>query len=76
MPKRILQGTVESATNNKTVLVKVERTFTHPLYKKTGRNSTKYAAHDANNECKVGDKVRIEECRPISKTKSWMVMEK
>ncbi|MCF8494020.1 MAG: 30S ribosomal protein S17 [Rickettsiaceae bacterium] len=76
MPKRILQGTVESATNNKTVLVKVERTFTHPLYKKTVRKSTKYAAHDENNECKVGDKVRIEECRPISKTKSWMVMEK
>jgi len=76
MPKRILQGTVESATNNKTVLVKVERTFTHPLYKKTVRKSTKYAAHDKNNECKVGDKVRIEECRPISKTKSWMVMEK
>ena len=76
MPRRILQGTVESATNNKTVLVKVERTFTHPLYKKTVRKSTKYAAHDENNECKVGDKVRIEECRPISKTKSWMVMEK
>jgi small subunit ribosomal protein S17 len=76
MPKRILQGTVESATNNKTVLVKVERTFTHPLYKKTVRKSTKYAAHDENNECKVGDKVKIEECRPISKTKSWMVMEK
>lgn len=76
MPKRILQGTVESATNNKTVLVKVERTFTHPLYKKTVRKSTKYAAHDENNECKVGDKVKIEECRPISKTKSWVVMEK
>ena len=76
MPKRILQGAVESATNNKTVLVKVERTFTHPLYKKTVRKSTKYAAHDENNECKIGDKVRIEECRPISKTKSWVVMEK
>ena len=76
MPKRILQGTVESATNNKTVLVKVERTFTHPLYKKTVRKSTKYAAHDENIECKIGDKVRIEECRPISKTKSWVVMEK
>lgn len=76
MPKRILQGTVESATNDKTVSVKVERTFRHPLYKKTVRKSTKYAAHDENNECKVGDKVRIEECRPISKTKSWVVMEK
>jgi len=76
MPKRILQGTVESATNNKTVLVKVERTFMHPLYKKIVRKSTKYAAHDESNEYKVGDKVRIEECRPISKTKSWVVMGK
>ena len=76
MPKRILQGTVESATNDKTVSVKVERTYRHPLYKKTVRRSTKYAAHDENNVCKIGDKVRIEECRPISKTKSWVVMEK
>ncbi len=74
MPKRILQGTVESATNDKTVLVKVERTYRHPLYKKTVRKSTKYAAHDENNLCKVGDEVRIQECRPISKTKSWVVM--
>lgn len=74
MPKRILQGTVEGATNDKTVSVKVERTYMHPLYKKTVRRSTKYAAHDENNLCKVGDKVRIEECRPISKTKSWMVI--
>jgi len=74
MPKRILQGTVESAKNAKTVSVKVERTFRHPLYKKTVRKSTNYAAHDENSQCKVGDKVRIEECRPISKTKSWIVV--
>jgi small subunit ribosomal protein S17 len=75
MPKRILQGTVESAKNDKTVSVKVERTFRHPLYKKTVRKSAKYAAHDANSTCKVGDKVRIQECRPMSKTKSWIVIE-
>jgi small subunit ribosomal protein S17 len=75
MPKRILQGTVESAKNDKTVSVKVERTFRHPLYKKTVRKSAKYAAHDDNNTCKVGDKVRIQECRPMSKTKSWIVIE-
>ena len=75
MPKRILQGTVESATNNKTVLVKVERTFTHPLYKKTVRKSTKYAAHDENNECSIGDTVKISETRPLSKTKNWRLVE-
>jgi small subunit ribosomal protein S17 len=75
MPKRILQGTVTSAKNDKTVSVKVERTFRHPLYKKTVRKSAKYSAHDAKGECKVGDKVRIQECRPMSKTKSWMVIE-
>ena len=74
MPKRILQGTVAGATNNKTISVRVERTYTHPLYKKTVRKSTKYAAHDENNLCKVGDKVKIQECRPISKTKSWVVL--
>ena len=75
MPKRILQGTVTSAKNDKTVSVKVERTFRHPLYKKTVRKSAKYVAHDAKGKCKVGDKVRIQECRPMSKTKSWMVIE-
>jgi small subunit ribosomal protein S17 len=74
MPKRILQGAVESTANDKTILVRVERTYKHPLYKKTVRKSTKYAAHDESNECKVGDKVKIQECRPISKTKSWMVL--
>lgn len=74
MPKRILQGTVESAANDKTVSVRVERTYRHPLYKKTVRKSTKYSAHDENNVHKVGDKVRIQECRPLSKTKSWIVL--
>ena len=75
MPKRILQGTVESAKNDKTVSVRVERRFKHPLYKKIVKKSTKYAAHDAEGKYKVGDKVKIQECRPISKTKSWIVIE-
>ena len=75
MPKRILQGTVTSTKNDKTISVKVERTFRHPLYKKTVRKSAKYAVHDAVGKCKVGDKVKIQECRPISKTKSWVVIE-
>ncbi|MDA9163308.1 30S ribosomal protein S17 [Rickettsiaceae bacterium] len=75
MPKRILQGTVESAKNDKTVSVRVERRFKHPLYKKIVRQSSKYAAHDENGKCKVGDKVKIQECRPMSKTKSWIVVE-
>jgi small subunit ribosomal protein S17 len=74
MPKRVLQGTVVSAACDKTVAVLVERTYRHPLYKKTVKRSAKYAAHDEKNLCKVGDQVRIEECRPISKTKSWVVV--
>ncbi|MFK7973354.1 MAG: 30S ribosomal protein S17 [Rickettsiaceae bacterium] len=74
MPKRILQGTVESAASDKTISVRVERTYSHPLYKKIVRSSTKYAAHDEKNACKVGDKVKIQECRPLSKTKSWVVL--
>ena len=74
MPKRILQGTVESAASDKTVSVRVERTYSHPLYKKIVRSSTKYAAHDENNACKIGDKVKIQECRPLSKSKSWVVL--
>ncbi len=76
MPKRILQGTVVSDKNDKTVTVLVERRFTHPLLKKTVRRSKKYAAHDADNSCKTGDIVRIQECRPISRNKRWMVIEK
>ncbi len=76
MPKRILQGTVVSDANDKTVVVLVERRFTHPLYKKTVRRTKKYHAHDENNEFKVGDIVRIEECRPISRKKRWRVVER
>jgi small subunit ribosomal protein S17 len=74
MPKRILQGTVVSDKNDKTVVVLVERRFAHPLLKKTVRRSKKYKAHDAQNECKIGDIVSIEESRPISKDKSWIVV--
>jgi small subunit ribosomal protein S17 len=74
MPKRILSGTVTSNQNEQTVTVSVERRFTHPVLKKTIRKSKKYRAHDANNQFKVGDAVRIQECAPISKTKRWEVV--
>ena len=74
MPKRILQGTVVSDANDKTVTVNVERRFTHPLLKKTVRRTKKYRAHDENNQYKVGDIVQIEECAPISKNKRWTVV--
>ncbi len=74
MPKRILQGTVISDANDKTIVVRVERRFTHPLYKKTVRRSKKYHAHDESNSAKAGDKVRIEECPPISKNKRWTLV--
>jgi small subunit ribosomal protein S17 len=74
MPRRILQGTVVSDKNDKTVTVLVERRFTHPLMKKTVRSSKKYRAHDEANACKAGDLVRIRECRPLSKTKRWEVV--
>lgn len=74
MPKRILQGVVTSDKADKTVTVKVERRFTHPIYKKTVRSSKKYAAHDEDNKCKVGDVVKIIESRPISKSKKWAVV--
>jgi small subunit ribosomal protein S17 len=74
MPKRILQGTVVSDKGNKTVIVRVDRQVLHPLVKKVVRSSKKYAAHDAENGHKVGDSVRIRECRPISKTKRWEVI--
>jgi small subunit ribosomal protein S17 len=75
MPKRVLQGTVVSDKNDKTVVVRVERRFTHPLLKKTVRRSKKYQAHDAENKCKIGDVVLIEEGVPISKHKRWVVLE-
>jgi len=75
MPKRVLQGTVVSDKSDKTVVVRVERRFTHPLLKKTVRRSKKYKAHDENNSCKIGDIVSIQESRPISKDKCWVVIE-
>jgi small subunit ribosomal protein S17 len=74
MPKRVLQGTVVSDKNDKTVVVKVERRFTHPLFKKTVRRSKKYKAHDESNQFKVGDSVFIQESAPISKDKCWVVV--
>ena len=74
MPKRLLQGIVVSDKADKTVVVKVERRFTHPVMKKTVRRTKNYQAHDADNRFKVGDLVTIEESRPISKTKRWVVV--
>lgn len=74
MPKRILQGKVVSDKNEQTVTVLVERRFKHPLMEKIVRSSKKYRAHDANNQFKTGDTVRIIECAPISKTKRWTVL--
>ena len=76
MPRRILQGTVVSDKGEKTITVLVERRLRHPIYKKYIRLSKKYAAHDEANLCKVGDVVRIEECRPLSKRKRWMLLER
>ena len=76
MPKRILVGTVVSDKTDKTVTVKVERKVKHPLYGKIIRRSKKYHAHDEANEYKAGDTVRIEETRPISKTKTWRVLDR
>jgi small subunit ribosomal protein S17 len=74
MPKRILQGTVVSDKQDKTIVVRVERRVMHPIYKKFITRSKKYAAHDEDNKFHVGDAVQIEECRPLSKRKTWMVM--
>ncbi|KAB7740264.1 MULTISPECIES: 30S ribosomal protein S17 [Parvibaculum] len=73
MPKRILQGVVVSDKNNKTVVVNVERRFSDPVLRKIVRRSKKYHAHDESNSVKVGDIVKIRECRPISKLKKWEV---
>ncbi|MDF2114936.1 30S ribosomal protein S17 [Roseiarcaceae bacterium H3SJ34-1] len=75
MPKRILQGVVVSDKQAKTVVVKVERRFTHPLLKKTVRRTKNYHAHDENKAYKVGDTVSIVESKPISKLKRWTVVE-
>jgi len=76
MPKRVLTGRVTSDKTDKTITVLVARRVMHPLYKKFIRRSKKYAAHDDANLCKEGDVVQIEECRPISKSKSWVVIER
>lgn len=74
MPRRILQGTVVSDKQDKTVVVRVNRRVMHPLYKKYINRSKKYAAHDEQNRFKSGDSVKIRECRPISKHKCWEVI--
>ena len=74
MPRRILQGTVVSDKGAKTVVVRVERTFLHPLLRKTVRRSKRYHAHDENQAHKVGDKVQIQECAPKSKLKRWEIV--
>ncbi|MET3590057.1 small subunit ribosomal protein S17 [Bartonella silvatica] len=74
MPKRILQGVVVSDKSDKTVVVKVERRYSHPLLKKTVRQSKKYKAHDEHNQFKIGDRIFIQESKPISKDKCWVVV--
>lgn len=76
MPKRVLEGVVVSDKNDKTIVVKVERRLTHPVLKKTVRLSKKFHAHDENNTAKIGDVVRIEETKPLSKQKRWLLLEK
>jgi small subunit ribosomal protein S17 len=76
MPKRVLTGTIVSDKTDKTVVVKVERKVKHPLYGKIIRRSKKYHAHDEANMFKEGEIVRIEECAPISKLKTWKVLDK
>ena len=76
MPRRVLKGTVVSDACDKTVVVRVERRFMHPLLTKTIRRSKRYQAHDEGNVHQVGDEVLIEESKPISKTKRWVVLGK
>ena len=73
MPKRVLHGVVVSEKNDKTIVVEVERRYTHPLFKKTVRRTKKYHAHDESNAFKIGDRVEIIESAPISKNKRWRV---
>jgi small subunit ribosomal protein S17 len=75
MPCRILQGVVVSDAGNKTIVVRVEKSVKHPVYKKYITRSCKYSAHDPENCHKTGDVVKIIECRPISKTKKWHVLD-
>ncbi len=73
--RKMRQGVVVSDKNDKTIVVKIERTVRHPLYRKVMRRSKRYQAHDEQNACKVGDVVRIMECRPLSRTKRWRLVE-
>lgn len=75
MPRRVLSGVVVSAAANKTVIVKVESNVKHPVYKKYITRSKKYAAHDPENKHVVGDSIKIIECKPVSKTKKWHVLD-
>jgi len=74
MPRRVLQGTVVSNKADKTVVVRVENNVIHPVYKKYIRRSKRYAAHDPENKCQMGEQIKIIECRPLSKTKKWHVV--
>ncbi|MGQ0531958.1 MAG: 30S ribosomal protein S17 [Caulobacteraceae bacterium] len=74
MPRRLMQGTIVSDKGDKTVVVQVERTYLHPLLKKTVRRSAKFHAHDEANAYKAGDVVEIQECPPKSKLKRWEVV--
>ena len=76
MTKKILKGIITSSKNNKTVVVEVKRKFQHPFYGKVISRSKKYHAHDEKNKYKIGDIVRIIESKPISKLKTWEVIEK
>src|SRR5829696_7804715 len=76
MPKRVLTGTVVSDKGDKTVVVRVERRVKHPLYGKIIKLSKKYHAHDEANAFRLGEQVRIEECAPVSKLKSWTVLDR
>lgn len=74
-PKKVMLGTIVSDKMDKTAVVSVERTTQHPLYKKTMKRSKKYKIHDENNDCQIGDQVRLIECKPISKDKNWRLLE-
>ena len=76
MTKKVLKGLVTSAKNNKTIVVKVTRRFKHPFYGKVISRSKKYHAHDEKNKFKIGDVVEISECKPISKKKTWEIIDK
>jgi len=74
-PRKVLVGRVVSNKMDKTVTISIERTFQHPLYKKIVKKTSKIWAHDAENECRTGDKVKVMSTRPLSKLKRWRVVE-